>query len=50
MGQETGCIFHRGKHIGLSQARELDGEEPKEVQHGQVQGPAAGEEQPHAPV
>jgi len=28
----------------------LSREEPEEVQQGQVQGPAPGEEQPHAPV
>jgi len=28
----------------------LSTEEPDEVQQGQVQGPAPGEEQPHAPV
>jgi len=28
----------------------LRGEEPDEVQQGQVQGPAPGEEQPHAPL
>jgi len=32
------------------QAGELGREEPDEVQQGQVQGPAPGEEQPHAPV
>ena len=31
-------------------AGELGREEPDEVQQGQVQGPAPGEEQPHAPV
>jgi len=30
--------------------RELGREEPDEVQQGQMQGPASGEEQPHAPV
>ena len=32
------------------QAGELGREEPDEVQQGQVQGPAPGQEQPHAPV
>ena len=32
------------------QAGELGREESDEVQQGQVQGPAPGEEQPHAPV
>jgi len=32
------------------QAGELGTEEPDEVQQGQVQGPAPGEEQPQAPV
>jgi len=32
------------------QAEELGREEPDEVQQGQVQGPAPGDEQPHAPV
>jgi len=32
------------------QAGELGAEEPDEVQKGQVQGPAPGEEQPQAPV
>jgi len=32
------------------QAGELGREEPDEIQQGQVQGPAPGEEQPHAPV
>ena len=32
------------------QAGELGREEPDEVQQGQVQGPAPGEEQPHASV
>jgi len=32
------------------QAGELVSEEADEVQQGQVQGPAPGEEQPHAPV
>jgi len=32
------------------QAGELGAEEPDEVQPGQGQGPAPGEEQPHAPV
>ena len=32
------------------QAGELGREEPDEVQQGQVQGPAPGEEQPDAPV
>jgi len=31
------------------QAGELGGEEPDEVQQGQEQGPAPGEEQPQAP-
>jgi len=34
----------------LGQAGELCGEEPDEIQQGQVQDPAPGEEQPHAPV
>ena len=29
---------------------QLGREEPDEIQQGQVQGPAPGEEQPHAPV
>jgi len=33
-----------------AQAGELGAEEPDEVQQGHVQGPAPGEEQPHAPV
>ena len=32
------------------QTGDLGGGEPDEVQQGQVQGPAPGEEQPHAPV
>jgi len=32
------------------QAGKLGREEPDEVQHGQMQGPALGEEQPHPPV
>jgi len=32
------------------QAGELGAEEPDEVQQGQMQGPASGEEQPHASV
>jgi len=32
------------------QAGKLGREEPDEVQQGQVQGPAPGEEQPHAPL
>ena len=32
------------------QAGELGREEPHEAQQGQMQGPAPGEEQPHAPV
>ena len=32
------------------QAGELGAEEPDEFQQGQVQGPAPGEEQPHASV
>jgi len=32
------------------QAGELGREERDEIQQGQVQGPAPGEEQPHAPV
>jgi len=32
------------------QAGELDAEEPDKIQQGQVQDPAPGEEQPHAPV
>jgi len=32
------------------QAGELGAEEPHDVQQGQVQGPAPGEEQPQAPV
>ena len=32
------------------QAGELDAEELDEAQQGQVQGPAHGEEQPHAPA
>jgi len=32
------------------QAGELDAEEPDKVEEGQVQGPAPGEEQPHALV
>ena len=32
------------------QARKLGREEPDEVQQGQMQGPAPGEEQPHASV
>ena len=38
-----------GKIIPLKQAGELGREEPDEVQQGQVQGPAPGEEQPQAP-
>ena len=33
-----------------AQAGELGEKEPHEVQQGQVQGPAPGEEQPQAPV
>jgi len=32
------------------QAGELGRGQPDEVQHGQMQGPAPEEEQPHAPV
>ena len=32
------------------QAGELGREEPDEIQQGQMQGPAPGEEQPHTPV
>ena len=32
------------------QAGKLGAEEPDEIQQGQVQGPAPGEEQPHASV
>jgi len=46
-----------GFYVGLcchslrpGQAGELGREEPEEVQQGQGQGPAPGEEQPHAPV
>ena len=35
---------------GSGQAGELGREEPDEVQQGQGQGPAPGEEQPQAPV
>jgi len=35
---------------GLSEHAEVACAEPGEVQQGQVQGPAPGEEQPHAPV
>jgi len=34
----------------LHRRRKLGREEPDEVQQGQVQGPAPGEEQPHASV
>jgi len=34
----------------VQRAGELGREEPDEIQQGQVQGPAPGEEQPHAPV
>jgi len=36
--------------VSPGQAEELGTEEPDEVQQGQVQGPAPGDEQPHAPV
>jgi len=32
------------------EAGEVGAEEPDEIQQGQVQGPALGEEQPHASV
>jgi len=38
------------KVTGPGQAGKLGREESDEVQQGQAQGPASGEEQPHAPV
>jgi len=39
-----------GHSVRPRQAGEFGVEEPDEVQQGEVQGPAPGEEQPHAPV
>jgi len=43
----TGCGCHS---VRPGQAGELGAEEPDEVQQGQMQGPAPGEEQPHVSV
>jgi len=41
-------LIHQKARPG--QAAELGAEEPDDAQQGQVQGPAPGKEQPHAPV
>jgi len=49
------CVGRNTRRLCCHSARpgqtgELGAEEPDEIQQGQVQGPAPGEEQPHAPV
>ena len=45
--ENMASYLHRS---GMKCFGKLGREEPDEVQQGQVQGPAPGEEQPHAPV